>query len=153
MRFFTPLTALTLVAVAASCSSDTTKPPVPVDCSSVADTTQPATVSFQNDIFALFLEVSNGGYGCNNSGCHGSPFIASHYAVSTYDEFLTPGDQAQALNICVIKPGDPENSYLVWKLEGRTGIDGVQMPQTGAKMTPQDITLVRTWILEGARNN
>ena len=153
MRAVTPVLAILAVFASASCSSDSTKPVVPVDCTSVADTTQPATVSFQNDIFPLVLEVGQGGYGCNNVSCHGSPIVSSNYAVSTYGEFVTPGDQATGLNICVVKPGDPDNSYLVWKLEGRGEILGVQMPQTGAKMTAGDLDLVKTWILEGARNN
>ena len=153
MRFAIPVMAMMTAVAFASCSSDSTEPVVPVDCTSVADTTQPATVSFQNDIFPLVLEVGQGGYGCNNVSCHGSPIISSNYSVSTYGDFVTSGEQATALNICVVKPGDPDNSYLVWKLEGRSGIAGVQMPQTGAKMTPQDIAMVKTWILEGARNN
>ena len=144
---------LCFFAAAAGGCSDSTEPPVPADCSSVADTTQPATVSYQNDIFPLFLDVLQGGYGCNNGGCHGEPLVSSDFAVSDYEDLFHAGEEARNLNMCSIKPGDPDASYVFWKMEGRSGIQGVRMPFSGTAVTPADLQLMRTWILEGARNN
>jgi hypothetical protein len=119
----------------------------------VADTTQPATVSFANDIVPLFAELSNGGYGCADAGCHGGAFLSSNYSVASYEAVLTPGDEVTNRRICLVKPGAPEDSYLVMKLEGRTGIDGVQMPNGQNPLTAEDLQKVKTWILEGARDN
>jgi len=50
--------------------------------------------------------------------------------------------------------GDPENSYLVHKLEGRAGIVGVRMPLVGPPyLTDGQILVIKRWIALGAPNN
>jgi hypothetical protein len=143
---------VSLFLLAGGCGDDeTTQPPQLADCSSIADTTQAATVSYANDIFPLFEPQ---GYNCNSSGCHGSPLVSSNYAVSTYEDLFMQGDEAVAMNICSIKPGDPDASYLYLKMKGQVGtIQGERMPLGGPVVTPADLDLMRVWILEGARNN
>jgi hypothetical protein len=51
-----------------------------------------------------------------------------------------------------VKPGDPDGSYLVMKLEGRQSV-GDRMPQTGASLDSIDLTNIRNWIAQGASNN
>lgn len=46
--------------------------------------------------------------------------------------------------------GDPDNSYLIKKLEDANGIEGDPMPSTGA-LTDAQIQLVRDWIADGAQ--
>jgi hypothetical protein len=55
--------------------------------------------------------------------------------------------------MCSVRPGAPDESYLIWKIEGRQGIAGDRMPDNATVMTAQDIAAIRQWILEGARNN
>lgn|GEM_PF-572753 len=137
--------------------SDSSSPKPPVDCSSVADTTQPGTVSYANQIVPLFLPNK---YNCLEAGCHGGGLASSHYSLASYEEVLKAGDEAKQLDMCAVKPGDPEASYLLWKVEGRSGILKERMP-LGCVSSPDpndcvsasDVDLVRTWILEGARNN
>jgi hypothetical protein len=51
-------------------------------------------------------------------------------------------------------PGDPGNSYLLHKLEGRSDIVGERMPRTsGPFLTPGQIEVIRRWISIGAPNN
>jgi hypothetical protein len=51
-------------------------------------------------------------------------------------------------------PGDPNNSYLVQKLEGAAGIVGLRMPRNGPPyLTDAQVALVRGWIAAGALNN
>lgn len=56
-------------------------------------------------------------------------------------------------------PGDPENSYLIHKLEGRTSpesqrIFGDRMPRgTGPFLTDGQIRVIKRWIELGAPNN
>ena len=51
-------------------------------------------------------------------------------------------------------PGDPENSYLIHKLEGRSGIVGERMPRnSGPFLTPGQMTVIKRWIEIGAPNN
>jgi hypothetical protein len=51
-------------------------------------------------------------------------------------------------------PGDPDNSYLVQKLEGTQGIIGQRMPRTGGPyLTSGQMLVIRRWIQLGARND
>jgi hypothetical protein len=52
-----------------------------------------------------------------------------------------------------VVPGDPENSYLVHKVEGRGGISGQRMPFNGAPLTDGQILVIKRWIELGAQNN
>jgi len=51
-------------------------------------------------------------------------------------------------------PGDPENSYIVHKLEGRSDIAGVRMPRgNGPFLTEGQMLVIKRWIANGAPNN
>ena len=53
-----------------------------------------------------------------------------------------------------VAPGDPENSYLIHKLEGRSDIVGQRMPRTaGPFLTEGQLMVIRRWIELGAPNN
>ena len=52
-----------------------------------------------------------------------------------------------------VAPGDPENSYVIHKLEGRGGIVGARMPFNGTPLTDGQILVIRRWIELGAPNN
>jgi hypothetical protein len=51
-------------------------------------------------------------------------------------------------------PGDPDNSYLIHKIEGRSGIVGERMPRTGGPyLTEGQILIIERWIERGAPND
>jgi hypothetical protein len=53
----------------------------------------------------------------------------------------------------LVVPGDPDNSYLVKKLEG-TDIAGQRMPRgNGPFLTEGQMIVIRRWIRDGAANN
>ncbi len=52
-----------------------------------------------------------------------------------------------------VAPGDPENSYLIHKLEGRSSIVGSQMPRGGPFLSAEEIDVIRSWVAAGATNN
>ena len=55
-----------------------------------------------------------------------------------------------------IEPGDPDNSYLVNKIQGTqadVGGSGVRMPFGGGALSQSTIDLIREWVNEGAANN
>jgi hypothetical protein len=52
-----------------------------------------------------------------------------------------------------VEPGNPDNSYLIRKLEGGPGISGAQMPLNGPPLDQLRINAVRVWISRGALNN
>ena len=50
-----------------------------------------------------------------------------------------------------VKAGDPNSSYLIMKLEGASGIVGVQMPFGGPYLPEATINIIRQWISDGAQ--
>ncbi len=56
-----------------------------------------------------------------------------------------------------IKPNDPNNSYLIQKIEGASGIKGSQMPDgcpiTQPCLTQAQINMFISWVNAGAQNN
>ena len=51
-------------------------------------------------------------------------------------------------------PGDPDNSYLIHKLEGGPAIVGERMPRTaGPFLTAGQMLVIRRWIQLGANND
>lgn len=52
-----------------------------------------------------------------------------------------------------VVPGDPNGSYLIHKLEGRSDIVGDRMPFGGPSLALTDINVIRAWIAQGAPNN
>lgn len=137
-----------VLSFGAGCSESTT-PPEPAECSSVADPNLPATVSYQNNIVSLITSQ----YGCTAIGCHGSTLPGSQYSLASYSNLFNAGPQAKDRGMCSIRSGAPDESYLIWKVEGRSGILGDRMPNDASPMTVEDIATLRQWILEGARNN
>lgn len=54
----------------------------------------------------------------------------------------------------LVIPGDPDNSYLVRKLEGGPNIVGLRMPRNnGPFLTPGQMLVIRRWIQLGAADN
>jgi hypothetical protein len=61
---------------------------------------------------------------------------------------------AATSDLSIIFPGEPDNSRLVWAIEGRSGV--FFMPPIGSPYRPlnqNQINGVKTWIREGALNN
>ena len=62
------------------------------------------------------------------------------------------GYSSQAPSMLLIEPGSPSDSYIWHKLnntQGTVGGSGSKMPM-GATMTATELSLVETWIQEGA---
>jgi len=49
-----------------------------------------------------------------------------------------------------VEPGNPDESYLVRKVEGGPGITGLQMPRGRDRLTAEQIQAIRDWIAAGA---
>ena len=59
---------------------------------------------------------------------------------------------AQNASLDRIEPGDPDNSYLVQKIEG-TASAGGRMPLGQPALSNEQIQAIRDWILDGAQDN
>jgi hypothetical protein len=70
----------------------------------------------------------------------------------SYDNLVNRASAFKAGAVRVI-PGDPENSYLIHKLEGRSTITGVRMPLGGPYLVSGQIQVIQRWIEIGAPNN
>lgn len=80
---------------------------------------------------------------CNTAGCHNDRDLAGGLSLTNY--YNTTADYL------IVAPGLPDNSKLVWSIEGR-GTN--PMPPVGRwPLTKEQITGIRTWIKEGAKNN
>jgi hypothetical protein len=70
-----------------------------------------------------------------------------------YDQIVNVASRQKAGAVRVI-PGDSENSYIVHKVEGRSGIVGRRMPFAGAPfLTDGQILILKRWIAIGAPRN
>jgi len=56
-------------------------------------------------------------------------------------------------SLTLVIPSDPDESYLLHKLEGRAGIVGERMPKGGPFLTTVEVDLIKQWISDGAQNN
>ena len=115
----------------------------------------PSFSSIQRDIFTA--TDSSGRAACNS--CHTTaggrvpPSGMDLGSASAYAQLVNVGSNAKPGAIRVI-PGDPENSYLIHKLEGRAGIVGLRMPRSGPPfLTDGQIRVIKRWIELGAPNN
>ncbi len=67
---------------------------------------------------------------------------------------LVGAPSVQRPGVLRVVADDPENSYLIHKLEGRTGIVGRRMPFVGPPfLTDGQVLVIKRWIELGARND
>ena len=113
----------------------------------------PTFSSIQNDIFS------------NGDSTGRSPCTQCHNAIGgrfngldlspavAYGNLVNISSRGKVGAVRVI-PGDPDNSYLIHKIEGRPGIVGLRMPFNGPPyLSDGQILVIRRWIELGARND
>ncbi|GBD32112.1 MAG: hypothetical protein KatS3mg081_2171 [Gemmatimonadales bacterium] len=121
------------------------------------DTTQPGNnqVSFSQQIQPIFTAS------CALGGCHGSgnlqpPEKPMNLSAGQAYSNTVNVSSAQLGSMDRIEPGQPDQSYLVHKIQGthlQVGGSGVRMPATGNFLSQSQIDLIRTWVAQGAPNN
>jgi hypothetical protein len=95
---------------------------------------------------------------CAVQFCHGEGSQVALLALDEGAAWASLVDVASATTACNaykrVRPGEPDASYLLWKLAGAGPcLTGVRMPKGGAPLPADDIARIRAWIAEGARNN
>lgn len=87
---------------------------------------------------------------CATSGCHagGNPSAGLNLEEANSYAMLVGIQSGQDAGLQRVEAGDPDNSYLVQKLEG-TASSGQQMPP-GAALPQSEIDVIRQWITDGA---
>lgn len=90
---------------------------------------------------------------CGFSSCHGSG--TGGLTLDGGDDYaaLVDVESAGSPGAVLVVPGDADNSYLVWKLEGSDGIVEDPMPPPTGGFDVTKIEQVRAWIDAGALND
>jgi len=142
---------LTAALMLAACG-DSDSPTAPVDDGDddgVGGDTRSikADPSFSQDVFEILTRR-----GCTASSCHGGGAggLTMTSASGAYAALV--GVASNGTGEIRVIPSDAENSYLVKKLEGRQGV-GSRMPLGGSPLDNIDLTNLKNWINQGAKNN
>lgn len=86
---------------------------------------------------------------CAFSSCHGGQQFPDLGAGKSHAAIVGVASE-QAAGMTLVVPGDPDQSYLLWKIEGAAGIEEEGMPKGSGSWDPDSIALVRAWIEAGA---
>ncbi|MCH9015385.1 MAG: Ig-like domain-containing protein [Gemmatimonadetes bacterium] len=94
---------------------------------------------------------------CALSGCHAGTNPEEGQDLSSGQAFSNvvdvPSNQSALMRVL---PFDPDQSYLVHKIEGTqlsVGGSGSLMPLTGSPLSANQIAIIRSWITKGALDN
>jgi hypothetical protein len=114
---------------------------------------QPTLSSIQREIFDT--TDSAGRQACTN--CHTDagrtpPAGMNLRSGMAYNSLVGAASSGKPGAIRVI-PGDPENSYIIHKLEGRADIVGTRMPRGNSFLTDGQLLVIKRWIQLGAPND
>jgi hypothetical protein len=112
---------------------------------------EPTFSSIQQNIFSS--GDSSGRPACTN--CHNPTLNRGGLDLSpavSYNNLVSVASRLRPGEVRVI-PNDPNNSYLIHKLEGNVPITGVRMPLGGPYLESGQILVIRRWIEIGAPNN
>jgi hypothetical protein len=88
---------------------------------------------------------------CTTTGCHfgaGAPQGLRLDDVNSYGS-LVGVSSVEVSSLLRVAPGDPDNSYLIQKLDGSASV-GAQMPLNAPALAQLDIDVIRQWISDGA---
>jgi len=88
---------------------------------------------------------------CATSGCHagaGAPQGLRLEAATSFGLLVNVASTEDG-TVLRVEPGNPDNSYLIHKLEGTASFGG-QMPLNGTPLAQATINVIRQWIIDGA---
>ena len=150
MRVNAP-TIMTLIVLALACAG------CDENLEDVAGPTPNLTPTFASIQREIFSAADSSGRAacvqCHNAGNRNNAAGLSLVEGVSYSELVNVASRNKPGAIRVI-PGDPANSYLIHKLDGRSGIVGERMPRTGGPfLTAGQMSIIRRWIELGANND
>jgi len=107
-------------------------------------TTGPFTADFESIQENVFTPICSPCHSGANAP-HGLMLDAAH----SYNDLVgVPSVEVPTFDR--VKAGDPDNSYIILKLENSPLITGAQMPLMETPLTPAVIAVIRQWITNGA---
>ena len=102
-------------------------------------------------VVSMFSEIQSTVFSPICAECHGAGFASAGLNLAEGSSFAAivgvPSTQVSSLSR--IEPGDPDNSYLIQKIEGTAAFGG-RMPLGGARLPQDRIDLIRQWVTDGA---
>lgn len=105
---------------------------------------QPTLQSIQANVFTPICAVP---------GCHVGATAQQGLMLDSVDNSfldLVGVSSTEIPALLRVDPGNPDDSYLVQKLEGAPNIAGEQMPLNQPPLSADQISAIRQWILDGA---
>ncbi len=137
---FTIVIAAAALIVTAGCSSPTEENP------EENGGLQPKLSSIQANVFTPR---------CALSSCHSTTDRQAGLDLSQGRSYsnLVNVNSSQIPQLQRVKPGDPDQSYLIMKLEGDPQIQQARMPFNSNPLPQSTINVIRQWISDGAQNN
>ena len=102
--------------------------------------------------FATVIQEVFNRRGCASGSCHGSTQAAGLSLTSSTSYANLVNVTATQSAAARVIPGDANGSYLIVKVEGRQTV-GARMPFGGAVLDNIDLTNLKNWINQGAKNN
>ena len=124
---------------------DTPVVDAPVDESPVDATPAPPVVA------SAFREIQDTVFSPICAECHGAAFPSAGLRLDDGASFaaLVGVASAEVPSLNRIQPEDPDNSYLIQKIEGTAAV-GARMPLGGPPLPQTTIDLIRQWVTDGA---
>lgn len=133
------------------------------------------TVSFKTDVLPIFRQSCGLSAACHGdqSGPAQQPYLgppgagampppATDSEIAAIFSANVNSDAVEAPGMKLVKPNDPENSFLMHKVDGTLKCDavtcdgtacGVAMPQGGTMLSQEKRDTIRRWIAQGAKND
>ena len=115
---------------------------------------QPTLSTIQREIFSA--SDSSGRLACTQCHTNAGRTPSSGLLLvdgQSFQSLVGQASRGKAGAVFVV-PGDPDNSYLIQKLEGSSTIAGARMPRNaGPFLTAGQISIIRRWIQLGAKND
>ena len=112
----------------------------------------PSGATFAKDIQKKIFDTT-----CATPSCHGAGAasagldLSDGAAISNLVGVPAANEAARTAGLLRVAPGDPDNSYLLRKLEGTLAAgEGVPMPLVGGPLPASAIDTIRRWIAAGA---
>jgi hypothetical protein len=68
-------------------------------------------------------------------------------------QYLVEVPSVEMSDMVRVRPGEPDLSYVMWKIEGRREIQGGRMPLGLPPLSTEQIAAIRRWIEDGAQDN
>jgi hypothetical protein len=147
VRYLVRIVAASLMLVLAACGAgsgegvDQNGQPLPT-AGGGQTPLAPTLASIQDNVFTPICTACHTGAGAPQ----GLQLDAAEVSASKLINVPVPRDPSQVR----VKPFDPDNSFLIRKLEYPQGTIGARMPLNQPPLDPSTIAVIRQWITSGA---